>query len=58
MANDKDWKDWGKEMEYWCDQIIEWQEANPDKDWLQEMGTADTSAEGGGDHPPLPPIKP
>ena len=51
-------KEYIREMINWGIAVAEWQLDNPDKDWLQEMGTADTGAEGGGDHPPLPPIKP
>lgn len=51
-------RDYKKAMVAWAKAVIEWQLANPDKDWLQEMGTADLGEEGGGDRPPLPPIKP
>lgn len=42
--------DWGKA-------IAEWQLRNPDKDWLQELGSVQVEQEGG-DRPPLPPPKP
>lgn len=53
-------RDYKKAMVAWAKAVIEWQLANPEKDWLQEMGTADVESDGdsGGDHPPLPPIKP
>jgi len=53
---DNIWKDYGKAMRKWLEEILDWQEANPDKDWLQEMGTADL--EGPGSNPPPPPPPP
>jgi len=53
MAND--FNKWKQDMEDWLKAIIEWQEANPAKDWLQEMGTADANDEGSNPPPPPPP---
>lgn len=51
----KEMQDYKKAMLEWVKKLIEWQLRNPEKDWLQEMGTADVE---GGDHPPTPPPKP
>lgn len=52
-------KDYKKAMLAWAKEIIEWQIANPEKDWLQEMGTADLDDnEGGGSNPKPPPPPP
>lgn len=48
-------KEYRQAMIAWVKEIVRWQLANPDKDWLQEMGTADVE---GGDRPPVPPVKP
>jgi len=53
MANE--FNTWKEAMKVWLKQIIKWQEANPDKDWLQELGTADTLDEGSNPPPPPPP---
>ena len=45
-------------MKSWLKELIKWQLANPDKDWLTELCNQTQGAGSGGDHPPLPPPKP
>lgn len=48
-----------KALVEWVKLIAEWEIRNPDKDWLQEMGTADLDDnEGGGSNPKPPPPPP
>lgn len=50
---------WKKQMREWLKAIIEWQEANPDKDWLDELNKVQTESDDeGGDRPPTPPKNP
>ncbi len=52
-------RDYKKAMVAWAKAVIEWQLANPEKDWLQEMRTADLDDnEGGGSNPKPPPPPP
>jgi hypothetical protein len=53
MANE--FNNWKEAMKIWLKQLIKWQEAHPDKNWLQELGTADTDDEGSNPPPPPPP---
>lgn len=53
MAND--FNTWKQEMTEWLKSIIEWQEDNPDKNWLDELGEAQTEDEGSNPPPPPPP---
>jgi len=56
MPNKTAWKQWEKDMKAWFKVMLEYQKNNPDKDWLQQMGTA--SLDGPGTLPPPPPPPP
>jgi hypothetical protein len=57
MANDL--KKWKQEMKDWLKKIIEWQEANPDKYWFDELNKVQTEdIDGGGSNPKPPPPPP
>jgi len=51
MANSFDI--WKEAMKAWLKEIIKWQQAHPDKDWLTELQSE--SDDDGGDRPPTPP---
>ncbi len=50
--------DFQKEMVAWAKELAAWIVAHPDRDWLKELcdlKNGVTTAETGGDHPPVPP---
>jgi len=57
MAND--FSKWKEAMKAWLKELIKWQEAHPDKDWMWEINNVSTeSDDDGGDRPPTPPKNP
>lgn len=53
MAND--FQTWKEAMKAWLKQLIKWQEANPTKNWKDELCKVSTQDEGSNPPPPPPP---
>ncbi len=56
MANE--FSTWKEAMKAWLKELIKWQEANPDKDWLWEINNVSTESDEGSNPPPPPPPPP
>lgn len=51
MANDI----WKEAMKVWLKELIKWQEANPDKNWLDGLCNEVSTQDEGSNPPPPPP---
>ena len=52
------WVKWEKEMKKWLKELMDWQEENPTKNWIEELGSVTTSVDEGGSNPKTPPPPP